>query len=265
MSFTTLTWGSDGDFGTVPTEINGGGNYQLVTDGSSAGTRTISTALTVESDGGAVDASVFFDGLDSDTADLNNGADNGNTSTATGSDEISGSTTVGGELRVDGDGLATVDVENTDVAVAFGPDDEDFFGGFEFAPFFTNGTLDGTTKSFADVYVYESVTVNGTTTPDSSFTVTISNTNGDSQSVTGTGTTALSIAPSSSAAVTVTLNSNGNTTATFNNVTVRAQPAVQVYVNGNWQYKPLSVLTNNGSEIIPSSIEHYDASSGVWA
>jgi hypothetical protein len=264
MSFTSLTWNSDGDFGSIPTEINGGGNYHLVTDGSSTGTRRISTALKVSSDGSYVSASVFFDGIDDSTADINNAATDGNTSTATGYSDIGSKVTVSGEVRTDDDGYSTVYVEDNVVGGGYGPDGEDFFGGGEYAPYYTSGTLNGNTKSFADVFIYENVTVSGTTTSDSSFSVTVSNNNGDTQSLTGTGTTDLSIGPSKSASVSVVLDSTGHDTAKLDYVRVRAQPAVQVYTNGSWEYKPLSIFDTNGSEIIPSVVQHYDGSSGSW-
>lgn len=285
MSFTTLTWGSDSDFSSVDSTINGGGTYTLIQSDTASNDRTVGFTASYSVEDSSNDYTVSYsydtDGsiTDGDTisndraTQLNDKGESGTLSpddlTLTGQQTI----TYGGFVDVEegGDGGLEPSVDGGINGNKF-ISDRDGTTSFDItlAPFVSNGGLTGTSKTWGErVYIYDSVTVNGGnnrrgTNGTTSVSVTVTNDNGDSQTITDFGTSNLSLAPSRSASVSATLTSNGEATPELNNITVRAQPAIQVYLNGSWQYKPLSILATNGNEIIPSSIEHYDASSGVW-
>lgn len=154
---------------------------------------------------------------------------------------------------------ATAVVEEDDVVYSSG---NASFSGKTIGPFFTSASTAAVTKMFGSApHIFSSVTVNADTR-EASYTVTVSSPAGGSRSVSSAGTFDLSgLNPAPTASVSVSFSSTGQNTPYVHSISVDAEPAVQVYTGGQWQYKPISLVSGSGHEVPVTDVAVYD---GGW-
>jgi len=131
---------------------------------------------------------------------------------------------------------------------------------------FSNGDLTGETKTLGDGHFrVTDITVDGDTTSNTDIATSVFDDTGGTEFYTGVGTftDATNLSPTSTLSVDVQLESSDSfETPRLNSVSVTAEPVVQVYQNGNWVYKPVNVLSSNGSVVDVTDVAVYQ--NGAW-